>query len=97
MATIEEPAGIEGAAARASARSARAFAASVQSQCLSSASSAGAMTPVAALWTSDVEGPSPATSSTTRSEATLPRTSSGSAPAARSSSAVASAALSLRR
>ena len=43
------------------------------------------------------ELPSSATSRATRSEDTLPRTSTGSAPAARSSSAAASAARSLRR
>ena len=58
MPTIEEPGGICGAAARVSASSARAFAAIVQSQCLSSVSSAGRMTPVAALWTSTSSGPS---------------------------------------
>ena len=52
-----------GAAARASDRSARALAASVQSQCLSSVSSAGRATPVAALWTSTSSGPSASTSS----------------------------------
>ena len=79
------------------ASSARAFAFSVQSQCLSSVSSAGRITPVAALWTSTSSGPSAATSSSTRSDVTLPRTSTGSAPSARSSSAVSSAARSLRR
>ena len=43
--------------------SARAFAFSVQSQCLSSVSSAGLITPVAALWTSTSNGPSSAASS----------------------------------
>ena len=95
--TIELPAGICGAATRASARNARAFALSVQSQCLSSVSSALRTTPVAALWTSTSSGPSAATSASTRSEETLPRTSTGSAPASRNSSAVASAAVSLRR
>ena len=47
-ATIAEPSGIEGAAARVRERNARAFADSVQSQCFSSVSSAGRMTPVAA-------------------------------------------------
>ena len=55
------------------------------------------ITPVAALWTSTSNGPSSAASAATRSEATLPRRSSGSAPAARSSSAVSSAARSFRR
>ena len=82
---------------RARASSARAFAFSVQSQCLSSVSSAGRITPVAALWTSASSGPSSATSPSTRSDETLPRTSTGSAPAARISSAVSSAARSLRR
>ena len=95
--TIELPSGICGAAARASESSARALAASVQSQCLSSVSSAGRMTPVAALCTRAWSGPSSATSRATRSDETFPRTSTGSAPFARSSSAVASAARSLRR
>ena len=60
MATIDAPAGICGAATRASARNARAFAFSVQSQCLSSVSSALRTTPVAALWTSTSSGPSAA-------------------------------------
>ena len=63
MATIDEPAGIAGAATRVSERSARAFAFSVQSQCLSSVSSAGRITPVAALWTRTSSGPSSATCS----------------------------------
>ena len=54
--------GICGAATRASASSARAFAFIVQSQCLSSVSSAGRITPVAALCTSTSSGPSAATS-----------------------------------
>ena len=97
MATIEAPFGICGATARVSERSARAFAVIVQSQCLSSVSSAGRMTPVAALCTSTRSGPSSETSRMTRSDETLPRTRTGSAPFARSSSAVASAALSFRR
>src|SRR6266487_1981968 len=55
------------------------------------------MTPVAALWIRALSGPRSATSRATRSEETFPRTSRGSAPAARTSSAVASAALSFRR
>ena len=97
MPTKDEPSRMPGASARASERSARAFAESVQSQCLSCTSSAGSITPVAALWTTTSNGPSPAASSTTRSEATLPRRSRGSAPAARNSSAAPSAARSLRR
>ena len=97
MPTIDEPGSICGAATRVRASRARAFAASVQSQCLSSVSSAGRITPVAALWTSTSSGPSSATSASTRSDETLPRTSTGSAPSARSSSAVASAAASERR
>ena len=85
-----------GVATRASEISARAFADIVQSKCLSSASTAGRMTPVAALWTSTVSGPSSATSSATRVEATLPRISVGSAPRSRSSAAVSSAARSER-
>ena len=49
MPRMDAPAGIEGAAARVSERSALAFAESVQSQCLSAVSRAGRMTPVAAL------------------------------------------------
>ena len=45
----------------------------------------GRITPVAALWTKTSSGPSAATCSSTRSEVTLPRTSTGSAPSARSS------------
>ena len=56
-ATIAEPSGIEGAAARVRERNARAFADSVQSQCFSSVSSAGRMTPVAAAWTKTSIGP----------------------------------------
>jgi hypothetical protein len=96
MPTMDEPGGMDGAAARASESKARAFAASVQSQCLSSVSSAGRITPVAALWTSTSSGPSPATSAATRSPATFPRTSTTSGPSARSSAAASSAALSLR-
>ena len=96
MATTDEPDGIAGAVTRVSARNARAFAFSVQSQCLSSVSSAGRITPVAALWTKTSIGPSAATCSSTRSEVTLPRTSTGSAPSPRSSSAVSSAAASER-
>jgi hypothetical protein len=97
MPTIDEPGCICGAAAFASASKAYAFASSVQSQCFFSISSAGRITPVAALWIRASSGPSSATSRATRSEETLPRTSTGSAPAARSSSAAASAALSFRR
>ena len=50
-----------GAASRASVKSARAFAFSVQSQCFSSSSSAGRITPVAALGTSTSSGPSSST------------------------------------
>ena len=89
MPTIDDPRGIDGAAARASERRARAFADNVQSQCLSSISSAGRTTPVAALWTTTSSGPSARTSSSTRSDVTLPRTSTGSVPAARSSSKAA--------
>jgi hypothetical protein len=88
---------MEGVAARASESSALAFAASVQSQCLSSVSSAGRITPVAALCTSAFSGPSSATCSATFSDETLPRRSTGSAPRSRSSSAAASAAESFRR
>ena len=88
---------MDGAAARVSERSARAFALSVQSQCLSSVSSAGRMTPVAAAWTSASSGPSAAISAAARSPAMAPRTSTGSAPSVRISSAAASAARSLRR
>ena len=77
--------------------SARAFASSVQSQCLSSVSSAGRITPVAALCTRHVERAELRDLSSTRSEVTLPRTSTGSAPSARSSSAVSSAAASERK
>ena len=55
---IDAPGSICGAATRVSARSARAFALIVQSQCLSSVSSAGRITPVAALWTSTSSAPS---------------------------------------
>ena len=57
MPTIDEPGCICGAAAVASASKAYAFASSVQSQCLSSISSAGRITPVAALWIRRVERP----------------------------------------
>jgi hypothetical protein len=97
IATIDAPRGICGAAARVRERSARAFADSVQSQCLSSVSSAGRITPVAALCTRTSIGPRPATCSATRSEATLPRTSTGSAPRSSSSRAVADAAASERK
>ena len=70
MPRIDAPAGIEGPAARVSESSARAFADSVQSQCLSTVSSAGRMTPVAAAWTSTSSVPSAATSSAMRWEAT---------------------------
>ena len=66
MATIDEPGSIAGAVARVIASSARAFALSVQSQCLSSVSSAGRITPVAALWTTTRYGPAAASSATTR-------------------------------
>ena len=95
MPRIDAPAGIEGAAAR-SERSARAFADSVQSQCLSTVSSAGRMTPVAAAWTSTSSVPSAATSSAMRWEATFPRRRTGSTPSFVSSAAVSSAALSPR-
>jgi hypothetical protein len=85
-----------GTVARARERSARAFAASVQSQCLSSVSSAGRITPVAALWTTTRYGPPAASSSTTRASATFPRTSTASAPASWTSAAASSAAVSLR-
>ena len=49
IATIDDPTGIRGAAARVSDRRARAFALSVQSQCFSSVSSARRTTPLAAL------------------------------------------------
>ena len=97
MPTIDEPGGIDGATIRVSASRARAFALRVQSQCLSSVSSAGRMTPVAALWTRTSSGPSAATCSSTRDDVTFPRTSTGSAPSARSSSAVSSAAASERK
>ena len=97
MPTIEEPDCICGTVTRARSSSARAFAVSVHSQCFGSVSSAGRITPVAALWTSTSRGPSASTSSSTRSDVTLPRTRIGSAPAARSSSAVSSAARSFRR
>ena len=96
MARIDEPGSIAGAVARAIASSARAFALSVQSQCLSSVSSAGRITPVAALWTTTRYGPAAASSATTVGDATFPRTSTGSAPAARIVSAAASAAVSFR-
>ena len=85
-----------GVATWASEIKARAFADIVQSKCLSSASTAGRITPVAALWTSAFSGPSSATWSATRDEATLPRTRTGSAPRSRSSAAVSSAARSER-
>src|SRR5919108_360310 len=85
------------ATAPASERKARAFAASVQSQCLSFVSSAVRMTPVAALWTTTSKGACDASSSTTRDEATFPRTRTGTAPAACTSSAASSAAASFRR
>ena len=95
MPTIEAPFGIFGAASRARESSARAFAECVQSQCLSSVSSAGRMTPVAALCTRTAGSRSP-NSLTTRADETLPRTSTGSAPRSRISSAVFSAAASFR-
>ena len=97
IATIDEPDGIDGTVTRASDRSARAFAFSVQSQCLSSVSSAGRITPVAALWTTASSGPSAWTSARTRSEETLPRTSVTSAPSPSISREASSAAVSLRR
>ena len=97
MPTNDDPACIFGASARASVSIARAFALSVQSQCRSCVSRAGSITPVAALWITASKGPSSRASWTTRCDDTLPRSSSGSAPAARSSSAAFSAALSLRR
>ncbi len=93
---IDDPFGIVGAATRASESSALALAPSVQSQCLSSVSSAGRITPVAALWTTTFQGPWLSTSARTRSEVTLPRISSGSAPRPRRLSAVSSAAVSFR-
>ena len=97
MPTIDAPARICGVTARVSESRARAFAVIVQSQCLSSVSSAGRITPVAALCTSTSSGPSAAASASTRSEEILPRTSTGSAPSFRSSAAVSSAAWSERR
>ena len=96
MPRIDEPDGIVGAAARVSESSARAFADNVQSQCLSSVSSAGLITPVAAPWTSTSSEPSAATSSAMRWEATFPRMRTGSTPSFVSSAAVSSAALSPR-
>ena len=96
MPMIDAPGSICGATTRVSASRARVFAVSVQSQCLSSVSSAGRITPVAALWTSTSSAPSSATSSRTRSDEMLPRIRIGSAPSARSSSAVSSAAASER-
>ena len=55
---IDAPGSICGAVTRVSASSARVFAVIVQSQCLSSVSSAGRITPVAALWTSTLSAPS---------------------------------------
>jgi hypothetical protein len=94
---IEDPGRIFGASARDSVSIARAFAFSVQSQCLSCVSSAGSITPVAALWTTTSKGPSSSASWTIRCDDTLPRSRSGSVPAARSSSAASSAARSFRR
>ena len=73
MPMMEAPGSICGATTRVSASRALALAASVQSQCRSSVSSAGRITPVAALWTNTSSGPSRATSSRTRAEETLPR------------------------
>ena len=73
------------------------FAAIVQSKCLSVVSSAGRITPVAAACTTASNSPSAAISPATRAEATFPRTSTGSAPSSRSSSAASSAAVSFRR
>ena len=97
MPTIDAPGRIDGATILVSPSSARALAFSVQSQCLSSVSSAGRTTPVAALWTRTSSGPSAAACSATRDEVTFPRTRTGSAPSARSSSAVSSAAASERK
>ena len=79
MATIDEPSGICGAGSlRKLQQCARIRVRRVQSQCFVEASSAGTLTPLAALCTSTSSGPSAATSSSTRSEPTLPRTSVGS-------------------
>ena len=96
MPMIDAPGSICGATTRVRASRARVFAVSVQSQCLSSVSSAGRITPVAALWTSTSSAPSSATSSSTRLEEMFPRIRIGSAPRASSSSAVFSAAASER-
>ena len=83
MPRIEAPLGIDGAAARVRERSARAFAESVQSQCLSSVSSAGRMTPVAACVDEHVERAERGDLLGDPVEATFPRTRIGSAPSAR--------------
>ena len=57
MATIELPSGMAGAACRASVKSARAFAFSVQSQCFSVSSAIGLITPVAAFETRTFSAP----------------------------------------
>ena len=88
--------GIDGAVARVSASRARAFAFSVQSQWWSVVSSAGRITPVAALCTTTRYGPCDASSPITGSFETSPRTSTGSAPAARICAAASSAAASFR-
>ena len=94
MPTIDEPSGICGASARVEREQARGRSrSSVQSQCFSSVSSAGRITPGGGVVDEGVERPELARPRrATRSEETLPRTSTGSAPAARSSSAVSSAA-----
>ena len=78
-ATIVDPRHLR-AAARASERKARAFAASVQSKRLSVVSSAGRITPVAAQWTSASSGPSAATSSATRARGDVAADEDRSAP-----------------
>ena len=96
MPTIDEPSGIDGAVARASASSARAFAFSVQSQCWSSVSSAGRITPVAALCTTTRYGPCDASSATTFSFDDLAAHEHGLGAGRADLSAAASAALSFR-
>ena len=98
MATIELPAGICGAAWRARVRNALAFAFIVQSQCFSSSSSAGRMTPVAAFETRTSSGPTSSTNPAAfAGSPTFPRRSCASAPRSRISAAVSSAAVSFRR
>ena len=95
---MELPSGMAGAAWRASVKSARAFAFIVQSQCFSVSSAIGLITPVAAFETSTFSAPAASMISRALSGSPrLPRRTSASAPAARISSAVASAALSFRR